>query len=142
VVIPDKSAEPRNTTASRVDRAMNTRPRCDRELVLTSGTGARKDAAKARELYALGCELDHAGACSAAARLTDEEVERKVLEEKSCRLGDGGACFTLGSGALHDDRPRDAYRYFKAACDSGAEVMGAQGCKLAEQLAEKGWAEP
>jgi len=115
----------------------------DSEACDTGGFAAeeRKDNSRARDFFWAGCNLDYARSCAALARLERDQVERKALEEKACRLGDGGACYTLGNASLDHDRLRDAYRYFKAACDSGAEVFGDQGCDLANKLAEKGWAD-
>ncbi len=62
------------------------------------GLATRKDAGRAAELYARGCDLGYAPACDDGARGFDDfqDPRRIALERRGCELGWGWSCGVLG----------------------------------------------
>ena len=60
---------------------------------------------------------------------SDKEKARALLN-KSCELGDGFACATVGSYLLEEKKFKDSYALFEKAC----ELKDKLGCEFAGDL--------
>jgi hypothetical protein len=91
----------------------------DKDACYAAGRAAGKagDEARAKELYAAGCDLGSGGACVDGAALHEDEPDRGMgMQIRGCTLGAAVGCFNAAEMLRNGPRVKEALAFYAKAC--------------------------